>query len=327
MKEASYYKKLENKGVRCHLCPHLCVLKNGQKGICRARENGDGVLYSLNSEIITALHMDPIEKKPLYHYKPGSLILSVGSFGCNFCCGFCQNHTIALGSAYDQIFAKPEMLVSRAKKLDLNIGIAYTYNEPTVYFELMVDTASAIKNAGLDNVMVSNGFINPEPLRELIPLMDAANIDLKAYDNQFYKKYVRGHLEEVKRTIVILNESKVHLEITHLLIQGFNDNIRDFTQMCQWISDLNSDIPLHISRYYPAYKFTTHATDVRLIKHYADVARKYLNYVYIGNVAYADNNTYCPQCHHIVIRRTPYLDTSTVGHYCENCGALIPLVL
>jgi pyruvate formate lyase activating enzyme len=271
--------------------------------------------------------MDPIEKKPLYHYKPGSLILSVGSFGCNFCCGFCQNHTIALGSAYDQIFAKPEMLVSRAKKLDLNIGIAYTYNEPTVYFELMVDTASAIKNAGLDNVMVSNGFINPEPLRELIPLMDAANIDLKAYDNQFYKKYVRGHLEEVKRTIVILNESKVHLEITHLLIQGFNDNIRDFTQMCQWISDLNSDIPLHISRYYPAYKFTTHATDVRLIKHYADVARKYLNYVYIGNVAYADNNTYCPQCHHIVIRRTPYLDTSTVGHYCENCGALIPLVL
>ncbi len=327
MKEARFYKKLESHAVRCYLCPHLCVLKNGQKGICRTRKNRDGVLYSLNSEIITALHIDPIEKKPLYHYKPGSLILSIGSFGCNFCCGFCQNHTIALGNTYDQISVTPEKLVSRAKKTDLNIGIAYTYNEPTVYFELMEDTARAIKKVGLDNILVSNGFINPEPLRELIPLMDAANIDLKAYDNRFYKKYVRGRLEEVKSTIKILNESKVHLEITHLLIQGFNDNIRDFTKMCQWISNINPDIPLHISRYYPAYKFTTHATDVRLIKHYAEVARKYLNYVYIGNVAYADNNTYCPHCHHIVIRRTPYLDVGNIGHYCENCGALIPLVL
>ena len=313
--------------VRCLLCPHFCMLKEGQCGICRTRENRGGVLYTLNNEIITAIHMDPIEKRPLYHYKPGSLILSIGSYGCNFNCGFCQNHTISLGSNFDKMHVTPEMLAARATKLDLNIGIAYTYNEPTVFFELMTETAKLVKRLGLDNVLVSNGFINPEPLKELIPLMDAANIDLKAYDEKFYKKYVRGRLKEVKRTIEILNESKVHLELTHLLIQGFNDNIRDFSQMCRWIAGLNDEIPLHISRYYPAYKFTSHATDVRLIKHYAEVAKTYLKYVYIGNVAYADNNTYCPECHHIVVRRTPYLDKSCASHYCEKCGTPIPLVL
>lgn len=322
-----YAEALDDGVVRCVLCPHFCVLKEGQKGLCRARENLNGRLMSLNHGIATAIHLDPIEKKPFYHYRPGSLILSVGSFGCNFSCGFCQNHSISLGKNFEKIPITAAQLLKQARRLDMNIGMAYTYNEPTVFYEQMLETATLIKEAGMDNVLVSNGYINPEPLEELIPLMDAANIDLKAFEKPFYRKYVRGEIDPVKRTIERLHESPVHLEITHLLIQGFNDNIRAFTRMCDWIADLSPDIPFHVTRYYPAYRFTTHATDIRLLKHYADVAKSRLNYVYIGNVAYADNNTYCPRCRHIIVRRTPALEINNVDNRCPNCGEPIPIVV
>lgn len=327
MKEAYFFETIDNGVVRCTLCPHFCVLKNNQTGICRTRKNVDGRLLLLNENQITAIHMDPIEKKPLFHYKPSSLILSVGSFGCNFSCGFCQNHTISLGKSFETIPITPEHLVERACELDMNIGIAYTYNEPTVFYELMRDTAIEVKKRGKDNVLVTNGYINEKPLRELIPYIDAANVDLKAFNQKFYSRVARGDLKDVLRTIQILYSEGVHLEITHLLIQGFNDNIKEFNSMINWIAKLDPKIPLHISRYYPSYKFTTKATDVHLMKHYAEVAKKKLDYVYVGNVAYMDNNTYCPKCNHIVIRRSPYYQLYLVDQCCEKCGAEISVVL
>lgn len=327
MREALYARMMESGAVQCRLCPHFCVLEAGQKGFCRTRQNVGGTLMALNDDLVTAFHLDPIEKKPLYHFKPGSLILSVGSFGCNFACGFCQNHSISLGETYDRIQVSSRQLVRQARKVDINIGLAYTYNEPTVFYELMLETAQAIREAGMVNVLVSNGYINPEPLEALIPWMDGANIDLKAFDNTFYRKYTRGTLPPVLETIRRLHAAHVHLEITHLLIQGFNDNIRSFVRMCEWIAALDPGIPFHVSRYYPAYKFSTHATDLRLIRHYAETAKKFLKYVYIGNVAYADNNTYCPSCGRLLIRRTPVLEWDSSLQSCPICGEPIPIVI
>ncbi len=326
MKESRYYEEMGNGVVRCTICPHNCIIKIGRKGFCQAIQNFDGKLFSINYGQITAIHLDPIEKKPLYHYRPGSLILSIGSFGCNFRCGFCQNHTISMGKEYDVVHRSPKQIVEKAIALRPNIGIAYTYNEPIIFFEFMRDIAIEAKNNNLDNILVSNGFINKEPLNEISPLLDAANIDLKAFNNEFYEKITRGKLNDVLNTIEILYDNNVHLEITHLLIQGFNDNIKEFKKMIKWIAAIDKTIPLHISRYYPAYKFTASATNASLIKHYADVAKEVLDYVYIGNVAYVDRNTYCPKCHHLVLRRDPYYESYIVNGKCENCGADIPIV-
>ena len=327
MKEALFYKKMNNSEVKCLLCPHFCVLKNGQSGLCSTRKNIDGKLIVLNYNSITVMHMDPIEKKPLYHFKPGSLILSIGSYGCNFRCGYCQNHTISFGNLHDTIKTTPKHIAQRALDLDINIGVAYTYNEPTVFYEMMRDTAIEVNKLGMDNILVSNGYINERPLRELIPNIQGANIDLKAFNQHFYEKITRGNLKDVLRTIEVLHSEGVHLEITHLLIQGFNDNINDFKEMINWISKVSPEIPLHVSRYYPAYKFTTRATNPHLIKHYADVAKEKLKYVYMGNVAYVDINTYCPECGHVIIRRTPFLQINLKGNKCEKCGHEIHIVL
>ncbi|MBN2260262.1 MAG: AmmeMemoRadiSam system radical SAM enzyme [Clostridiales bacterium] len=327
MKEVSYFNNTDSDTVQCTLCPHNCMIKKGNKGFCKTVQNIEGKLFSINYGQVTAIHLDPIEKKPLYHYKPGSLVLSVGSFGCNFRCGFCQNHNISMGDGYDVSLIYPKRLVEKAKALRPNIGIAYTYNEPTVFYEFMKDIAIEIKKNNLDNILVSNGYINEKPIQELSRYLDAANIDIKSFDNKFYEKITRGELKQVLNTIEILYENKVHVEITHLLIQGFNDNIKDFKRMLKWIAEIDDKIPLHISRYYPAYKFTSHATEVGLIKHYCDVAKDILKYVYIGNVAYVDRNTYCPNCHHLIVRREPYLEIKIIDGKCSNCGEYIPIVL
>lgn len=326
MEEARYYNKSEDNFVECNICPHNCIIKEGGVGICNAKKNIEGKLFSINYGEITSMNLDPIEKKPLFHYKPGSSILSLGSFGCNFGCGFCQNYTIAFGDGHGANYISSDDIVDKAKKIDGNIGIAFTYNEPTVFYEYMLDTAIKAKEHGLDTVMVSNGYINEEPLKELSAYIDAANIDLKAFDEKTYYKLTKGSLQEVKNTIEYLYKEKVHIEITHLLIQGFNDNIKEFENMVNWIAKIDPKIPFHISRYYPAYKFTVRPTDVNLIKQYQEIAKKYLEFVYIGNVPYSDINTYCPKCHNLIIRRTPNFEINISDNKCGKCGEYIPIV-
>lgn len=326
MEEAKYYNKIEENSVECNICPRNCIIKEGGFGICNAKKNIEGKLFSINYGEITSMNLDPIEKKPLFHYKPGSSILSVGSFGCNFACGFCQNYSISFGVGNGANHISPEDIVDKAKKIDGNIGIAFTYNEPIVFYEYMLDTAKKAKQNGLDTVMVSNGYINKEPLEELSEYIDAVNIDLKAFDEKTYYRLTKGSLQEVKDTIEYLHEKKVHVEITHLLIQGFNDNIKEFENMVNWIATVDPKIPFHISRYYPAYKFAVRATDVNLIKQYQEIAKKYLKFVYIGNVPYADINTYCPKCHNLIVRRTPNFEINISDNKCKKCGEYIPIV-
>ena len=222
MKEALFYQKLPDDKVICLLCPHNCTIHEGKTGVCNMRKNIGGKLLSENYELVSALNFDPIEKKPLYHYYPGKIILSVGSIGCNFKCKFCQNWEIAQ-TTIDDYYSRRQYshneIVKLAVEKEDNVGIAYTYNEPIVWFEYMLDVAKKIKEAGLINVMVTNGFINREPLEELVKYVDAFSVDLKAYTETFYKEYCSSGLEAVKKTLSIIFENKRHLEITNLIIR------------------------------------------------------------------------------------------------------------
>ncbi|MGC9345101.1 MAG: AmmeMemoRadiSam system radical SAM enzyme, partial [Bacteroidales bacterium] len=257
MKEAKYYRQLNGK-VECRLCPHYCVINKGKYGICRVRRNEDGKLLTDSYGHIVARHMDPIEKKPLYHFYPGKRILSIGTPGCNLRCFFCQNCGISqTGSdSFSHLnMVYPDELVKTAKKEKNNIGIAYTYNEPTVYFEYMLDTARLAKKEGLQNVMVSNGFIAEEPLQELLSVIDAFNIDLKAFNDSFYKKFTKSSIYPVMDSLEKIHEGSKHLEITYLVIPGLNDDEREFENRIDWIYDnFGKTQVLHISRYFPNYQ-------------------------------------------------------------------------
>ncbi|MFZ5985703.1 MAG: AmmeMemoRadiSam system radical SAM enzyme [Bacillota bacterium] len=284
-KLAMFFNKMEDQKVHCYLCPHNCVIKPGGIGACRARKNFDGTLYSLNYGKITSAAMDPIEKKPLYRFKPGSMILSAGTFGCNLKCSFCQNWTIAHENpdAYD---VTPEELVDKARELvpDGNIGIAYTYNEPSIWYEFVYDTARLIKEAGLSNVLVTNGFISKEALEKLLPFVDAMNIDVKAYTASFYYEICKGTLDNVKETVEIAAK-KCHVEVTTLVIPTLNDAVEEIAEMSRWLSSISSKIPLHLSRYFPNYKMKDiPPTPKETLVAAREEALKYLDYVYMGNV-------------------------------------------
>lgn len=280
-----YYEKGENSMVHCYLCPHNCIISPDGLGACKARKNIDGELFSLNYGKVTSWSMDPIEKKPLNRFHPGSYILSAGTFGCNLKCSFCQNWNIAQEQA-DTIDVSPELLVKKAKELreDGNIGIAYTYNEPSIWFEYVYETAQLAKKEGLYNVLVTNGFISETPLRHLLPYIDAMNIDVKAFTDNFYKKICRGSLDTVKRTVEIA-ASECHVEVTTLVIPELNDAIEEIEELCQWLSSISPDIPLHLSRFFPNYKMQDKLPTPRetLIKA-RDTAQKVLNHVYLGNI-------------------------------------------
>jgi len=280
-----YFEKIEDSKVFCSLCPHNCIIKPGGIGICRARKNIDGQLYSLNYGKITSIALDPIEKKPLYNFHPGSIVLSVGTFGCNFKCSFCQNWSIAHDNP-DTIVATPSALVEKAKELipEGNIGIAYTYNEPSIWYEFVIETAKLAKENGLRNVLVTNGFISREPLIELLPFIDAMNIDVKAYTSSFYKEVCKGGLENVKQTVEVA-ASKCHVELTTLVIPGLNDNISEIEEMSKWISSISPEISLHLSRYFPNYKMTDiPSTPKETLTGLKQKALEYLKFVHIGNV-------------------------------------------
>lgn len=287
MKEAKYYKKLSDNKVQCELCPHSCIIENGKRGFCRVRKNDNGVLIAETYGIISAINLDPIEKKPLYRFYSGTNILSIGTVGCNMRCEFCQNYDISQVSV-DDIFLKKisvNEIIEIVKNEKESIGLAYTYNEPTIYFEFMLDLAKEIKKLGLKNVMVSNGFINEEPLSEILEYIDAFNIDLKAFDNNFYSKITKSKIEPVKESLKLIKKSGKHLEITNLLIPTLNDNFEEFENMCRWIAEeLGKNTVLHITRYFPRYKMKIEPTGIDLMEKCYEIAKKYLNYVYLGNV-------------------------------------------
>lgn len=280
-----YFKKIENSKVHCYLCPHNCVIKPDELGACRARKNICGELFSLNYGKITSGGLDPIEKKPLYNFYPGSMILSVGTFGCNLKCSFCQNWTIAHETPRTSEIM-PEELVEKAEELVSkgNIGIAYTYNEPSIWYEFVYATSILAKKRGLQNVLVTNGFISREPLEELLPYIDAMNIDVKGYTASYYKQICKGSLDAVKQSVEIAAE-KTHVEVTTLVVPGLNDAVEEIDEMSKWIASISKDIPLHLSRFFPNYKMQDRApTPVSTLKKARDKALEHLNYVYLGNV-------------------------------------------
>ena len=325
--EAQWYRVTEDKTVQCTLCPHECILKEGKAGFCRVRKNNVGKLLTDVYGFVSAINLDPIEKKPLYHYYPGSQILSIGSYGCNLRCAFCQNSTISQTvpdeDSRKQYFT-PDQLVSVALDQPGNIGIAFTYNEPIVWYEYMIDIASKAKDAGLKTVMVTNGFINPEPLGKLIEVMDAFSVDLKAFTDDYYTRVTSSKLEPVKSTLRQIRNSGKHLEIVNLLVPGLNDDEESFSRMVKWIAaELGKETVFHISRYFPHHKLNTGATSNELIRKMETIARKELIWVYTGNMHNERNDTYCDKCNNLLITRYLY-DVKLPGlnekGQCKSCG-------
>lgn len=304
MKKKAEFQIKKNEKVQCELCPHYCQIKVGNSGVCGVRKNVSGTLCSLNYGEISSIGVDPIEKKPLYHFQPGSGILSVGTYGCNFKCQFCQNWTISQKTPPTKSLT-PEEVVSTAKAKNVK-SIAYTYSEPIVWYEFVKETSKLAKNNGLKNVLVTNGFINKDPLKKLLPYIDAANIDLKSFENHFYKTYTGGRLHPVKESIEIMADT-IHIELTTLLINGLNVDNNELKELFNWIASINKSIPLHLSRYFPAYEMKRSATDSNIMKKAYNLAREYLDFVYLGNMrSPAKKNTYCPQCGKELISRNGY---------------------
>ena len=271
---------------RCELCFHRCALEEGQTGLCRARINRGGTILPLNYGKVTSLALDPIEKKPLRRFHSGSMILSVGSFGCNLRCPFCQNHEISMAGEgeLDTEELLPNDLAALAERLRPrgNIGVAYTYNEPLIGYEYVRDCAVAVRARGMVNILVSNGTVEEASWRELLPLIDAANIDLKGFTEGWYRR-LGGDLETVKRNIVLAAE-RCHVEVTTLLVPGENDSEAEISALSRWLSGIDPDIPLHLSRFFPRYRMTDRPpTDVNAVYRLAEVARESLRWVYTGN--------------------------------------------
>lgn len=283
--KAMFFNKTGDSRVQCFLCPHHCVIKLEGWGICSARKNIDGELYSMNYGRIASFSLDPIEKKPLYRFMPGSMILSAGTFGCNLKCSFCQNWKISSDVPETYEVTSGEIV---RKALELrergNIGIAYTYNEPSIWYEFVLETAIEAQKNGLYNVLVTNGFIEKEPLMEILPYTDAMNIDLKAFADGFYKKVCGGTLEAVKRTIEIAAKG-CHLEVTTLVIPGLNDSSEEIDKLSGWLASVSEDITLHLSRFFPNHKMTDRpATPLDTMHSAQDSALRHLKHVYLGNV-------------------------------------------
>jgi pyruvate formate lyase activating enzyme len=283
--EALFYEKLPDHVVRCQLCPHYCRIADGGHGICMGRVNHGGRLIASTYGRLTAIALDPIEKKPLIRFNPGTWILSVSSYGCNLRCSFCQNWHLSQQEA-------PWRQVSPAELVDLalqevpqgNIGLAFTYNEPLVTYEYVLDTSKIAHAAGLKTVLVTNGFINPEPMRQLLPWIDAMNIDLKAFQPEFYHKVCKGEIEAVKSTIALCVPA-CHVEITTLLIPGLNDAEADITALAAWLAKLSPDVTLHLTRHHPDYQLLDiPPISVPRLQNLARLARQHLNHVHLGNI-------------------------------------------
>lgn len=295
--------------VHCLLCPQGCRIKDGGHGICRVRVNRGGTLFAASFARCTAYALDPMEKKPLYHFHPGATILSLGSLGCNLGCGFCQNWTISQADS-PTVGVEPVQAVraAQAERGRGCVGIAYTYSEPLVWYEYVLETARLARDVGLTNVLVTNGYINEAPLAELLPLVDAMNVDVKAFTDDFYRRHCLGRLEPVLRTVASAKASGCHVEVTNLLIPGENDSPREVDALVEWLAGVGRDIPLHFSRYFPHHRFSAPPTPPETLRRAQGQARAKLDYVYLGNVwGDGGSDTFCPACGNALITRAGFV--------------------
>ena len=331
--EALLYEPLKDGGVQCRLCNHYCVIKDGRRGICNVRENQEGMLHTLVYDNVIACHVDPIEKKPLFHFYPGSLAYSLGTVGCNFRCRFCQNADIAqMATDHDgRIIGKsmtPEDIVMGAIQSGCK-SIAYTYTEPTVFFELAHATATAAHNRGIKNIFVTNGYMSSEALDMIHPVLDAANVDLKAFSDDFYKTQCSARLTPVLETLKKMKALGVFVEVTTLIIPGLNDDPAELKDLARFIvTDLGDDTPWHVSRFHPTYRLTDRPpTPVNTLLRARDIGMAAgLKYVYTGNIPGQDGeDTLCYGCGETVIKRLGFtvMKNRIKNNGCPACGALI----
>lgn len=330
MKEAMFYEKMEEGKVRCRLCCHYCVIKPGKRGICRVRENRNGTLYSLVYGKIISRHIDPIEKKPLFHFHPGSRSYSIATVGCNFRCLHCQNWEI---SQYPKLYPNiagdemtPEDVVNEAERTGCK-SISYTYTEPTIFMEFAYDCALLAHKKGIKNVFVSNGYTGPEAVRTIAPFLDANNIDLKG-DDEFYKKVCGARLQPVLDTIRLMRELGVWVEVTTLIIPGYNDSEEFLKWTADFIRSVDPVIPWHVTQFYPTYKLTDRSmTPIETLRKAREIGLKAgLRYVYEGNVpGEGGENTYCPSCGGLLIERFGFSLTgiNMKDGLCSRCKTAI----
>ncbi len=330
MKQALLYNKQTGGKVQCRVCSHFCTLNKGQLGVCRVRKNIGGELFSLNYDKVAASNPDPIEKKPLYHFLPGTISYSIATMGCNFKCRFCQNHSLSMVENENAIYGKkisPKTMVATAQMQGAK-SISYTYSEPTIYFELMYETAQLAKAEGLKNVMVTNGYMSADALDMMEPYLDAANIDLKAFSDEFYKKYSSARLAPVLDTIKAMKSKGIWVELTTLLIPGLNTDPKELNDLVDFILSIDADMPWHVSRFYPQYKLLdVPPTDPNAIFAILEKARdKGLKYLYGGNVM-SDQwaNTVCPSCGTLLVERSGYHTTvqDLSAGVCSHCNEKI----
>lgn len=325
---ASFWEKLQDTLVQCKLCPRRCVIQDGARGFCTVRINKNNTLYTLGYGNPVALHIDPIEKKPFFHVAPGEKVFSLAVAGCNMRCLFCQNWQIsqAKPDEVDSFFLTPKEIIDATIKSNCKF-IAYTYTEPTVFYEYMLEIAKLARQKGIKNTMHSCGYINPEPLRELLKYMDAVNIDLKGFNEEFYRKMgAFAQLQPVLDTLKTIKQQGVWLEITNLVIPGQNDSPEEIRKMCFWIKEnLADDVPLHFSRFMPSFKLANlPPTPVEKLEEAYRIAKEAgLKYVYIGNVpGHPQENTYCPHCKKLLVSRAGYEVKEVNIKYgkCIYCG-------
>jgi pyruvate formate lyase activating enzyme len=324
---ARYQEKLPDHVVSCHLCPHNCTIHDGKHGICHTRVNYMGELYSIAYGNPCSVSIDPIEKKPLFHFFPGTKIFSLATAGCNFRCLNCQNWQISQTRPkyHEHYELLPEDVVQNAISHEID-SIAFTYTEPTVFYEYIYDTAKVAHEKGLKTVIVSNGFINEKPLLDLCPYLDAANIDLKCFDDSVYHQLTGGRLQPVLDTLKTLKDRGVWLEITNLLVPGFSESKEMIGAMCDWLVENEfADTPLHFSRFFPTYKLShlPPTSESALIRVKEIAEKKGMKYVYIGNIpALNGENTYCPACKQMLVERNGYEVKRNLIHkgLCSFCG-------
>jgi pyruvate formate lyase activating enzyme len=331
-KIASYWTKKEGNTVQCQNCPHECILKDGQRGFCRVRENRGGKLYTLSYGNPCAVHIDPIEKKPLYHFLPGTSAYSIATAGCNFTCKYCQNYDISQAAPEEtnNYNLPPESLLEEvlSYKNKYNISsIAYTYTEPSIFIEYMLDTSKLAKKNGVKNIYHSNGYLNEKPASDLIPFLDGANIDLKFFKDDSYKDVSSGSLEPVLATLKRLKNGGVWLEITYLVIPTINDDKEEIKKMISWVlNNLGDNVPIHFSRFFPTYKLENlPQTPLKTVETARELAlQSGIKYSYVGNVpiGHPAENTYCPNCGKLLIKRRGYyvLENNIKKDNCPDCG-------
>jgi pyruvate formate lyase activating enzyme len=331
IREARFYDKLTYKKIKCKLCPRECTIDDRERGYCGARENRGGTYYTLVHSRVCTAHIDPIEKKPFFHFHPGSMAFSIATAGCNVNCKFCQNWEISQvrPEEVQSLYLPPEQVASVAKRNQC-VSVAYTYSEPVIFYEYMVDSAKAGHDQGVKSVVVTGAFIKQDPLKELSRRVDAIKVDLKAFSEKYYKEVVNGELKPVLDALVTMRKLGMWTEIVYLVVPTLNDGDEEFKRLARWVkSEMGPDVPLHFSRFYPQYLLKNlPPTPVKTLERAKAIAdSEGLHYVYVGNVpGNPAESTYCPRCHRIVVKRAGYIveENHIRKGKCQYCGLEIP---